>query len=151
MAKNSLNEEIIWKDRKHFMWFPFSFTKYELTEDRLYSQTGFFNTHYDELLLYRVLDICLERSLAQKIFGTGTIILKVKADSDPVIRLENIKTPIIVKRELSDMVEEARRKTHVVGKEFYGGDNIHASEYSNEDDSDDIEEEEDGFDFDHTQ
>lgn len=153
MAKNSFNEEIIWKDRKHFMWFPFSFTKYELTEDRLYSQTGFLNTHYDELLLYRILDICLERSLPQKIFGTGTITLKVKADSDPVICLENIKTPLIVKRELSDLVEEARRKTHIVGKEFYGGDNIHASDYTEVDDySDDPDdEEEDGFDFDHTQ
>lgn len=44
MKKNSLNEEIIWKDRKHFMWFPITFTKYELTEERLYSQHGFFNT-----------------------------------------------------------------------------------------------------------
>ena len=155
MKNNDLTEEIIWKDRKHFMWFPITFTKYELTEERLYSQHGFFNTHYDELLLYRVLDICLERSIAQKIFGTGTIILKVKADASPEIRLENIKDPLIIKRELSDLVEETRRKSRVVGKEFYGGDNLHTSEYeeneeySNEES--DTEEEEDGFDFDHTQ
>lgn len=155
MAKNSLNEEIIWKDRKHFMWFPITFTKYELTEDRLYSQKGFFSTHYDELLLYRVLDICLERNLAQKIFGTGTITLKVKADASPIVRLENIRSPLIVKRELSDLVEENRRKTRIVGKEFYGGDNVPSSEYEQEDTYEneevDTEEEEDGFDFDHTQ
>lgn len=150
MATNSLNEEIVWKDRKHFMWFPFSFTKYELTEDRLYSQTGFLNTHYDELLLYRVLDICLERNLAQKLFGTGTITLKVKADSESIIRLENIKSPLIVKRELSDLVEEARRKMHVVGKEFYGGDNIPSSEFNDEEDIEEEIGEDDGFDFDHT-
>ncbi len=25
-----MNNKIIWHDRKHFMWFPFSFTKYEI-------------------------------------------------------------------------------------------------------------------------
>ena len=66
------DQEILWEDRKHWLWFPFSFTKYTLTEDRLYSQQGFLNTHYDELLLYRVTDLCLTRSLGQKLCGTGT-------------------------------------------------------------------------------
>ncbi len=65
----------IWKDRKHFMWFPFSFTTYEVRNDRLYEQQGLFTTHYDEVLLYRVVDLCLTRSFSQKIFGTGTITL----------------------------------------------------------------------------
>lgn len=27
---------LVWKDRKHWMWFPFSFTKYRVENDRLY-------------------------------------------------------------------------------------------------------------------
>ena len=42
-----MENKIIWQDRKHFMWFPISFTKYEIKNDRLYQETGLFSTHYD--------------------------------------------------------------------------------------------------------
>lgn len=113
-------EEIIWKDRKHYAWFPFSFTKYSLKNDRVYTQTGFFNTHYDELLLYRITDICLTRTLGQKFFGTGTIILYTKIDTTGQVLLQNIKKPKEVKELLSKSIEAARAGNNVVGKEFYG-------------------------------
>ena len=112
---------VIWKDRKHFMWFPFSFTKYSVQNDRLYTQTGLFSTSFDEVLLYRITDIRLSRSFGQKIFGTGTIELGTKVDHDRHIFLVNIKKPLEVKNLLSDIVEEARDKKNVVGKEFYSG------------------------------
>lgn len=113
---------IVWRDRKHFMWFPFSFTVYELKKDRLYEQKGFFSTSYDELLLYRVVDLTLMQTLSQKLFGTGTLILKCRVDAAPEVRLENIRNPLQVKDMLSDMIEEARARHRVVGKEFYGSD-----------------------------
>ena len=115
-------EKIIWQDRKHFMWFPFSFTKYEIKNERLYQETGLISTHYDELLLYRVTDLCLKRSLAQKIFGIGTIVLYTKADSDKEVLLKNIKNPKEVKDLVSKLVEEARNRKKVVGKEFFNND-----------------------------
>lgn len=114
-----MNNNTVWKDRKHFMWFPISFTKYEIKNERLYQETGLFNTHYDELLLYRITDLCLKRSLAQKIFGTGTIILSTKADSDKEVLLKNIKNPKKVKNLISRLVEEARDRKKIVGKEFF--------------------------------
>lgn len=119
MAKKE-KAEILWKDRKHRGWFPLSFTKYSVSNDRLYSQSGFFNTHYDELLLYRITDICLTRTLGQKFFGTGTIILYAKQDAGGQVQLINIKHPKEVKNFLSKAVEESRVKYNVVGKEFYG-------------------------------
>ncbi len=119
MAKKE-QYEIIWKDRKHYAWFPFSFTKYSLKNDRVYTQTGFFNTHYDELLLYRITDICLTRTLGQKFFGTGTIVLYTKIDTTGQVLLQNIKKPKQVKDILSKLIEEARAGNNVVGKEFYG-------------------------------
>lgn len=117
---NNEKEQILWKDRKHYAWFPFSFTKYSLKNDRVYTQTGFFNTHYDELLLYRITDICLTRTLGQKFFGTGTVVLYTKIDTDGKVLLQNIKKPKKVKELLSKCIEEARAGNNVVGKEFYG-------------------------------
>lgn len=65
---------VIWSDRKRTLFgLPLSFTKYTLTEDRLFVQTGFFTTVEDEVRLYRILDVKLTRTLGQKIFGVGTI------------------------------------------------------------------------------
>lgn len=113
--------EVLWKDRKHYAWFPFSFTKYSVSNERLYSQSGFFSTHYDEVLLYRVTDICLTRTIGQKIFGTGTVILYAKLDAGGEIKLENVKHPKELKDFLSKEIEECRTKYNVVGKEFYAG------------------------------
>ena len=55
----------LWRGRKHFMWFPFSFTIHEVKNDRIYVQKGLFTTTYNESLLYRVTDIKLTRSIAQ--------------------------------------------------------------------------------------
>lgn len=117
-----MNEEskIIWQDRKHHLWFPWSFTKYYIENERLMVQSGLFNTTLEETLLYRVVDITLKQSLGGKLFGTGNLIIKAKVDSTPVIVLENISNPAKVRTMLSDMVEEVRQSRNVVGKEFYG-------------------------------
>jgi hypothetical protein len=62
----------------------------------------------------------MTRSLAQKMFGTGTIQLNTKDRTTPIIFLENIKRPADVKRMLSNLIEEEREKHSVVGKEMYG-------------------------------
>lgn len=118
MAKK---KDYIWKDRRHVMWFPFSFTKYCIKNDRLYIDKGFFNTVSEELLLYRIIDITLTRSFGQKICGTGTIELAAKGDKDMIIELENIKRPKAVKEMLSSLVESVRYEKRVVGSELYGG------------------------------
>ncbi len=120
MAKKN-DPNVLWKDRKHHLWFPISFTSYRISKDRLYTDTGFFNSQYDELLLYRVTDIKLTRTLLHKIFGTGTLVLCTKVDTDREIRLENIAKPIQTKQLISDLVEEIRDRKRVVGKEFFGG------------------------------
>ncbi len=113
---------ILWKDRKHFLWFPWSFTRYMLDEDRLYLDIGLLNTRHEETLLYRIVDISMTRSLAQRIFGTGSIVLYTKVDVSGEILLKNIKDVERVNRMLSQLIEKARDKKRVVGKEFYDSD-----------------------------
>lgn len=112
--------EVLWKDRKHFMWWPISFQYYEIRNDRLYQRRGLLNTTLDELLLYRITDLTLKQSLAQRIFGTGTILLVTRGDSSGVIKLENIKNPTWVRDLISQEVERARIRYQVVGREFMG-------------------------------
>ena len=119
-----MHERSFWKDKKHHLWFPLSFTTYYIEDDRLMIKKGFFNTTLDETLLYRIVDITFRQSLGGKIFGTGNIILKTKADADRDITLVNIKQPLEVRKMLSRMVEESRDRRNVVGKEFYSMDHM---------------------------
>lgn len=107
-----------WQDRKHVLWFPFSFIKYELRNERLHTQKGFFKTTFDEVLLYRITDIQLTRTFGQKLCGTGTIVLCTKIDHDAHIVLQNIKKPKAVKDMLSNEIEKARIRYDVISNEF---------------------------------
>lgn len=111
-------EDMLWYDRQRVMWFPFTFTKYWIKNGRFYSQKGFFNTKYDEVLLYRIVDISLTRTFLQKIFGTGTISLTTRADTERNIQIINITKPEETKDLLSQLIEEHRTNKNINGKEF---------------------------------
>ena len=57
--------ELIWKDRKRILGMPITFTKYSMSKDRLFLETGLLNMNQEEILLYRVRDISLHISLWQ--------------------------------------------------------------------------------------
>lgn len=116
----SRGDDKLWSDRKHWLWFPFSFTKYYVKDGRLFVSTGLFTSREDECLLYRITDISMTRSLGQKICGTGTIHLNTKDRSTPIIHLTNIKHPAELRSMLSNLIENEREKHNVVGKEMYG-------------------------------
>ncbi len=107
--------EYIWKDRKRFMGMPLSFTRYALSEDRLFLSVGFFSIKDEEILLYRVRDINTKRTLWQRIFGVGTITVVSSDKTMPVLELKNVKAPMDVKEQLHQQVEEmkVRRRLRV--------------------------------------
>lgn len=115
---------VLWADRKHHLWFPLSFTKYYIENERLMIKSGFFSTTLDETLLYRIVDLTCRQSFGGKIFGTGNIIIQTKVDASPEIVLKNIRRPMEVVKLISRAVEDARQNYNVVGKEFYGGGRI---------------------------
>ncbi len=113
------NQTCLWKDRKRtFLGLPLSFTKYCLTDDRLFIETGFFNSVENEVRLYRILDLQLSRSLGQKIFGLGTIKVKSADKTMGDFEIKNIKNSKAVKEQLSNLVEEMRDKKRVVNREM---------------------------------
>ncbi|HWQ58375.1 MAG TPA: PH domain-containing protein [Clostridia bacterium] len=115
---------ILWHDRKRILGMPISFTRYEVDESRLTMRKGFFRTETDELLLYRVLDIKMVRTLGQKLFGVGTLSLYCADQSNRTLELVNIKKPEAVRKFLSRIVEQERNEKGVTGREVFGTTNI---------------------------
>jgi len=120
VKKLLIDEEILWKDRKRYLGLPISFTAYTLDNNRFYVKRGFFNSIMDELLLYRVLDVKLTRTLGQKIFGVGTIMLNTADQSTPSLSIKNVKHSDRVRKLLSNIVERERNEKRIMGKEMYG-------------------------------
>ncbi len=103
----------IWKDRKRYFGMPLSFTRYAMSEDRLFTSVGFLNIKDDEILLYRVRDIDTSRNLWQRLFGVGTVIVMSSDKSMPNLVLKNIKDPVAVKELIHEQVEEMKLRRRV--------------------------------------
>lgn len=124
-------KQYIWKDRKRYFGMPLSFTRYALSDDRLFLSVGFFNIRDDELLLYRVRDIVTKRNLWQRIFGVGTVTVISSDKSQPTLVLKNIRKPMVFKELLHEQVEHMKVQRRVrVGE-------IMASGYEEDDFEDD--------------
>lgn len=114
-----MSENILWQDRKRTIFgLPWSFTKYKLTEEKLIIQTGFLNIKQEEIRLYRIMDVTLNRSLGQRIWGLGTIHCCSADKSTPEFDIKRIKNSEKIKDLLSDQVEEQRSKKRVTSREF---------------------------------
>ncbi len=109
----SITIETLWKDRKRYFGMPLSFTRYSLSEDRLFISEGFLNIKDDEILLYRVRDIDTRRSLWQRLFGVGTVIVVSSDKTMPNLVLKNIKDPVFVKELIHKQVEEMKIRRRV--------------------------------------
>ena len=109
----SINIQYLWHDRKRYFGLPLSFTRYSLSEDRLFTSVGFLNIKDDEILLYRVRDIDTSRSLWQRIFGVGTVTVISSDKTMPNLVLKNIKDPVFVKELIHRQVEETKIKRRV--------------------------------------
>lgn len=111
--------EIIWKDRKRpFLGLPISFTRYELTTQKLLINTGFLNVKEEEIRLYRFVDVTMEQSLFQRLFGVGNLKCETNDRSSGNFTIALVKNPRQVKELLSDAVEAERDRKRVSVREF---------------------------------
>ena len=125
MAKKDTTE-YVWRERKRTIFgLPISFTVYKLTEEKLYVESGFLSKKEEEVRLYRIMDLTLNRPLGQRIFGLGTIHCCTADKSTPEFDIRNIKNSRDVKNMLSDMVEKQREAKRVSSREFMDDDFDH--------------------------
>lgn len=115
--------DYVWKDRKRtFLGLPWSFTRYRLTEEKLIIDTGFFTRKEDEIRLYRIMDIGLQRTLGERMFGLGTIHCCSGDKTSPEFDIKHIKKSREVKELLSDLVEKRRQEQRVGVREHMSVD-----------------------------
>ena len=118
----------LWNDRKRHFGLPLSFTRYRLSEDRIFCEKGLLNLHEEEVLLYRVRDLELRISLGQRIFGVGSVIVHSSDKTMPTLELKNIKIPREVKELVFRQVEDCKEQRRMRTMEFVGGDNDDAGD-----------------------
>lgn len=103
----------IWTDRKRILGMPLSFTRYALSTDRLFLSIGFFSVKDEEILLYRIRDISVKRTLWQRMFGVGSITVISSDKSAPTVVLKNVKNPLELKELIHENVEEIKIKRRI--------------------------------------
>ena len=112
--------EFLWKDRKRYFGLPLSFTRYRLSEDRIFVEKGFLNIHVEEVLLYRVRDLELQLKLTQRIFDVGTVCVHSSDKTAPDLYLLNVKHPREVKELIFRQVEQEKDQRRMRTMEMVG-------------------------------
>ena len=123
--------DYIWHDKKRYFGLPLSFTRYAMSEDRLFTSVGLLSLKDDEVLLYRVRDIDTSRSLWQRLFGVGTVTVMSSDKTMPNMVLKNIKNPIEVKELIHAQVEDMKIRRRVRFGEIMSADVDHDDDYDN--------------------
>ena len=116
--------QYLWKDRKRFLGMPITFTKYSVSENRIFREKGLLNLKEKEVLLYRVRDLDLRRSLGQRIFGVGTVCIHSSDKTTPILQLENVKDLKAVKELIYRQVEAAKEKRRMRATELLGDEDM---------------------------
>ncbi len=128
MANKNSDPSQLWRDRKRILGLPLTFTVYTLKNSRLYLKEGFFNTKENEMLLYRILDIKMTKTLWNKLFGVGSLTLFTVDETHREFVIQNIKKPQEVRDLLSAEIEKEREKLKLRGREIYGVSDADISE-----------------------
>lgn len=99
-------------ERKRWLFFglPFTFTKYTVTDEVITVNDGLLNTRENDCYLYKVQDVELQISLAERIFGLGTVACYTGDNTHPQLFLTHIKHAKEIKNFILKASEEARRR-----------------------------------------
>ena len=117
----SLDIHYIWQDRRRVFGLPLTFTRYRLSEDRLFIETGVIRFQEEEVMLYKIQDLHLTITLGQRFFGVGTVSVISGDQTAPRVDLVNIAKPKRVKELLHQLMENSKKQRRVSVLESMGG------------------------------
>ncbi|MCI8691971.1 MAG: PH domain-containing protein [Lachnospiraceae bacterium] len=112
------------KERKRwlFLGLPFTFTKYMVKEDMITIDEGLIRTVENDCYMYKVQDVTHRASLAEKMFGLGTVICYTGDTTHPQLILQHIRNSREVKDFILKQSEEARLRRRTVNMLNIGSD-----------------------------
>ena len=102
--------EYIEKKRWAFLGLPLTFTKYKITEEIITVDSGLLKKVENDCYMYKVVDVRLEVSLLERIFGLGTVHCFSGDLTNPDLRLLHIKRAKEIKDFILKQSEEERLK-----------------------------------------
>ena len=79
------------KKRWPFLGLPLTFTKYTITDEVITINSGFLRREENDCYLYKVVDVRLERTLAERMFGLGTVHCFSGDVTDPDLKIQHIR------------------------------------------------------------
>lgn len=118
---------VLWNQRKrNWCRTPFTFTVYTLTDQELSIKTGVLNQKFNLIKLFRIVDISVERTFLQRLFGMSTLVLNTHDNSsgDGVVKLINIIDGFGVREIMQGAVDDSRQMNGMTTREFIGGDSF---------------------------
>lgn len=104
---------VLWRQRKrNWCRTPFTFTVYTLTDRELSVKTGILNERFNLIKLFRIVDISVERTFLQRIFGMSTLVLDTRDQSsgNGVVALKNVINGFEVRQVLQEAVDASRKR-----------------------------------------
>jgi uncharacterized membrane protein YdbT with pleckstrin-like domain len=80
---------------------------YRITTRRIVVETGMLSKRLEQIDLYRIVDYTVERSLGQRLLGTGNLLLRTLDKTSPELNVRNIKTDVVALYERLRVATEA--------------------------------------------
>lgn len=97
-----------------FLGLPFTFTKYHIVDDMITVTEGLFKTTENDCYMYKVQDVEMTRTLAEKIVKVGTVICYTGDTTHPTLVIKHVKHCKEIKEFILRASEEARLKRRTV-------------------------------------
>ena len=99
-------------------WYLVASTRYRLTTQRLFAQTGLIAKHLEEVELFRVKDVTLRQGVLDRLLGVGTVTVLSTDDTAPELELAGIRDPLAAKEALRTAFRAARQREGLRTAEF---------------------------------
>jgi uncharacterized membrane protein YdbT with pleckstrin-like domain len=99
-------------------WYLVASTRYRLTTQRLFAQTGLIAKHVEEVELFRVKDVTLSQGVLHRMLGVGTVTVLSTDDTAPRLELAGIPEPLAAKEAIRGAFRAARQREGLRTGEF---------------------------------
>lgn len=111
MAKDT-DENIKYRERKRwvFLGLPFTFTVYNIKDDVLTIDQGFFKKIENDCYMYKVQDVEHTQTFFERLVGLGTITCFTGDTTHPKLIIEHVKRSREIKNYILEASEAARMR-----------------------------------------
>jgi uncharacterized membrane protein YdbT with pleckstrin-like domain len=92
------------------VWYLVASTRYRLTSQRLFVQTGLVAKKLEEVELFRVKDVTVNQGFIQRLLGVGSVVVLSSDDTTPRLELAGIHNPVEVKEQIRGAFRAARQR-----------------------------------------